>query len=341
MRRWLLLLIFLIRCSETGLEKDYRDVNGIYLKKIGEYYGFNDARDIAGKDGYLYVADGEGIVILNAKNPLKPTVVDTLNPMRSYTTIRVRGDYLYAISYSYPRLEVFDISNPSNPIEIGGCEAWGENFVIRGRYLYMIGGGLRVVNIGNPLEPTQVGWEGIEGSDITVEGNYAYVLEGSGGWSKLHIIDISNPSSPQSCLTYSALKDELLWFYAIESKGSYLMGIAPAYKADGVELLDITDPWDIKYLDFCGLPPEICENPKTFLVDSLFIYTLGVHSKGSGYGLFLLSFSPDSTELAVSEIYEEPESSLGVLRSLSVEGSRIYILGSKGLEIIEMEPIEE
>lgn len=342
MRRGLWLLIFLIRCSETGLNEKYEDVNGIYLEKVGKYYEFNEAEDIAGRDGYIYVADGKGgILILNLKNPSKPTIVDTLNPEEGYTVLVAKKGYLYALSYPY--LEVFDISNPSNPVEIGKCKARGWNFVIKGHYLYMIGGDLEVINIGNPFEPEIIGEQDISGSDITVEGNYAYILEQDGWGSKLHIVDLSTPSFPQPCLTYSALKDAPphLCLYTIKSKGNYLMGVASTPKVDGVELLDITDPWDIKYLDFCSLPQGEYKSPKTFLVDSIFIYTLGHPLEGNGYNLFLLSFSPDSTELAVSEMYEEKDSPMRDYRSIFVEGSRIYILGSNGVEIIEMKPIQE
>jgi hypothetical protein len=100
-------------------------------------------------------------------------------------------------------LVVFDISNPTSPVEVGSTTS-GLNtptyVYVQGRYAYVADSvnGLVIFDISNPTSPIKVGSStaGLTGPvSIYVQGRYAYLADGNNG-NGLVIFDISNPTSP-------------------------------------------------------------------------------------------------------------------------------------------------
>jgi hypothetical protein len=140
---------------------------------------------------------------------------------------------------------VIDVSDPSNPQQIGSIEdgASDGEVVIKGEHAFLVSSGcwhgwciLRasIISLADPSNPVQVGeWsrDGTEylGHGIDVRGDHLYL----GG---LRILDISNPTAP-------VLKG------AVDLDGFFANGLAVAgdfaYVADGeigVHVVDIADP---------------------------------------------------------------------------------------------------
>ncbi|MCL6629146.1 MAG: hypothetical protein K6U00_06065, partial [Armatimonadetes bacterium] len=113
--------------------------------------------------------------------------------------VAVSGNYAYA--GVGPRLVVLDITNPSNPTEVGRSDVLPDNVLdvtVSGGYAYVADGyaGLQVIDISNPAGPVRVGGYDTSGyaRGVAISGSYAYVADGSGGLVILHV-DTTSPGS--------------------------------------------------------------------------------------------------------------------------------------------------
>src|SRR6185295_19848952 len=101
-------------------------------------------------------------------------------------------------------LIVMDVSEPTNPVPIGGFTE-GISYVaevcVVSNYLYVAGGlsGVHILSITNPAMPARVGWyqqlNPQESARATqVVGRYAYVANDLDG---MMILDVANPAAPR------------------------------------------------------------------------------------------------------------------------------------------------
>ncbi len=105
----------------------------------------------------LRIAGGFGIV--NVTYPAKPVLVNRVS-MEGYTVSAMAAAEGHLIVYSQPRLRIYDIGDPFNPIEVGGLDL--------------------------PLgEPT-----------LAVAGDTVYLFTPSGDHATLFAVDISDPAHP-------------------------------------------------------------------------------------------------------------------------------------------------
>ncbi|WP_370574160.1 PGF-pre-PGF domain-containing protein [Methanomethylovorans sp.] len=194
----------------------------------------------------------------------------------SISNVVVNGNYAY-IGQGQDLL-VADISNVSNPIEMGRVTTQSivNNVVISGNYAYVADGqnGLVIVDITNPAAPAIVGAYSSVGAGVALSGNYAYLASGTRG---LVAVDITNPTAPTPVGSYNtsgvASKVAISGNYAYvadDNNGLVVVNIANpavltpvggydtagtasdvflsgnyAYIADGnsgLEIIDITDP---------------------------------------------------------------------------------------------------
>ena len=92
-----------------------------------------------------------------------------------------------------------DVSNASNPIQVGTVDTTGfaNNVFVSGNYTYIADDykGLVVVDISNPSNPVQISQLDTVGyvNDVFISGNYAYIADDYNG---LVVADVSNASNP-------------------------------------------------------------------------------------------------------------------------------------------------
>jgi hypothetical protein len=118
----------------------------------------------------------------------------------------VAGRYAYVLTGGDAMLQVFDVSNPLAPINVGsGSTGNGsplpESVAVSGRYAYVANYGnntLAVMDVSNPLLPVNVGSAptGVQPVSVAVAGRYAYVANVNS--NSLQIFDVSAPSAPVS-----------------------------------------------------------------------------------------------------------------------------------------------
>jgi hypothetical protein len=142
---------------------------------------------------------------------------------------------------------VFDLSEPSAPVGVGGLElghgwisplcvcsyahdlAFSDGYAYVAERSYAGGSGLRVIDVSDPTAPVQVALVETPGEalGVAVSDGYAYVADGGSG---LRVFDVSAPSAPIEVGSYDT--PGTAWDVAVA--GAY------AYVADeeaGLEIL--------------------------------------------------------------------------------------------------------
>ncbi len=145
------------------------------------------------------------------------TTVTGSNPHNVY----VVGNFAYVVNGASNTLQVFDVTNPANPVVEGSVGTATDPLfvVVSGRYAYVTTysspGFLQVFDISNPTNPIFVNEIVVINYDtgLSVQGNYAYVLTGS----DMNIINISNPTNP----TYAGYINVGTVDWSIQVQGKY------------------------------------------------------------------------------------------------------------------------
>ena len=77
-------------------------------------------QDVKVKDGIVYIGDGNGgVEVVNAIDPMNPSVIGYVDLIDGSTGIKVDGDYAYVSEYILGGLQIVDISDPSSPTLAG------------------------------------------------------------------------------------------------------------------------------------------------------------------------------------------------------------------------------
>jgi len=268
----------------------------------------------------------------------------------------VSGNYAYVGQGQH--LVVLDISNPSQPFELGRIHTIDitSDIKISGSYAYVTSdnGGLVIVDISDPAAPTLAGsYDTGYALGVAVSSNYAYVADDENG---LVIIDISNPAAPTLAGSY----DTAGYAKGVAVSGNY------AYVADhhnGLVIIDISNPavptlagsYDTAGYAFgvavSGSYAYVASNNGLVIVNvnnpaaptltgsyGIAGLTMGVVVSGSyayvtdgNNGLVIVDISnPAAPTLAGSYDTEE------YARGVAVSGSYAYVADNSGLVIIDI-----
>jgi hypothetical protein len=235
-------------------------------------YNITNVQGVQVTGNYAYVVDMDsGMKIIDISNPSNPVLkgtYDTTGYGRSngpadynnsgFSSVEIVGNYAYltynyisAVGYSNDtKLDIIDISNPSNPISIGGCYTGGttghpRNVQVVDNLAYMANAldGLVIIDISNPATANIIGRYSTDSyddfgfrsgyaADVEVRGNYAYLADGNLG---LRIFDISDPTNPLLKGTYDTSGEA----YDIQILGNYAY---VADKSSGLQIIDISNP---------------------------------------------------------------------------------------------------
>lgn len=213
-------------CSQGGWIFDVSQRGTI---KLAGNFPANDAVDIAASGNIACVSDWTGghpypeyglIRILNFSNPALPFMQGSYDyswAMSHPNQLSFSGDMLYATSGR--GFDVFDISNPATPVEIGrGIDDPYQpsgDITVTGNLAFVTSVyGLHVFDVSNPSNATQVGVIDISGRSVRVFGDVAYVNSGI-----IDLISVTNPANPiyltslpDDCGSASSLSGSVKWF---------------------------------------------------------------------------------------------------------------------------------
>jgi hypothetical protein len=189
------------------------------LELAGHFGGQTDKVALSGN--YAYLASGPELTILDVSTPSNPYRAGyALAPGMIYG-LAVQGCYVY-IAWNYWNeyngvysggVMIFDVSTPSNPVEVGSHPLPGgaSGLAISGNYLYALWyivvydehssyteGGLQVLDISDPQAIVETGHidygnPNDEPTDIAIGNGYAYLITEI----FLYTLSMENPAQPQ------------------------------------------------------------------------------------------------------------------------------------------------
>ncbi|MEQ9096596.1 MAG: GC-type dockerin domain-anchored protein [Phycisphaerales bacterium] len=192
--------IAIVAAGQAGLETI--DISGVAPQALGIVDTPGHARDVAVRDGYAYIADGEmGLRVIDIRDPANPQIVSGLDTPGLARRVVLSDDYAFI--------------------------ADGVEFPDRG-------GGVQIIDISDPAAPTlAASYEPPQTAvDLRVQGHELFVAFRSG---RIDILDITDPTSPELTSQYStygsvgalAVRDGL---------------VSIGQSVEGLRLLESSDP---------------------------------------------------------------------------------------------------
>jgi len=180
--------------TSTGTNTTPPTVSTAYANTLGNNANANVTIGSNGTStAQLYV--GGSLPTAAVGTAVTGTTGDGNTPFNVY----VQGNYLYEVNNNNTTFEIFDISNPNNPVQMSSIVA-GNNpsgLFVLGQYAYVtneFGNTMVIINISNPTAPVIVDTVNTdsEPNQVYVQGNYAYVVNVNG--NDLQTFDVSNPA---------------------------------------------------------------------------------------------------------------------------------------------------
>ncbi|MEO0227929.1 MAG: T9SS type A sorting domain-containing protein [candidate division WOR-3 bacterium] len=199
---------------EKYWNRDYQITGSLYSRFdslnvhfVGNWpFGYSCAVAYDSLRDLCYLGSGGGVFILDISDPSNPIEVSRIKTRGGgILGLVYLNNFLYLSDWTYG-FEIWDVSNPSVPLRIGGCEILGGSFLGNGAwglavcppYAYVVSkdSGLVVVDISNPTNPYEVArcYLFQQCTNVALSGNYAYVCHFSYG--ELAVIDITDPLNP-------------------------------------------------------------------------------------------------------------------------------------------------
>lgn len=161
---------------------------------------------------HAYVASGsQELHVIDTNDPSNPVPVSRYSSDWSVINVAASQTHVYLIGHredpstgQQRRLEVLDVTVPTNPQRIGTYDLPGYAFYLSivGQQVYSTSGpdGFQVIDVSDPTAPKRLGGCDIEGwaTTLTVTGDYALVgstgfVDSSGGVTTIDLRDPSNP----------------------------------------------------------------------------------------------------------------------------------------------------
>lgn len=268
---------------------------------------------------YLFICTREdGLKVVKIAQPvLPPALVGSLYFSSRSLTVKVWGDYAFLGKYIGGQgIQVIDISDPTNPVHVGGCSTprGVPTVQIAGDYGYtgQCEYGLYVYDFSNPASPVHVATCNTPNSarNCAIEGNYAYVADCPG----FVVIDISNPLSPFMAASCNA---ELAHTIAVSGNYAFCGGFT-----NGLHVIDIANPLNPMLIG--TYPTGICGD---LVVDGDYVYVAT-----GDEGLLIYDIS-DPTSLSLVASYNP---GVGIVQPV-IEGDYVFLAcWSLGLQVLDV-----
>lgn len=316
------------------------------------------ATGIAVQGDYAYIAAGvSGLKIYDISDPLSPDLISSTATADPAYKVFVKADRAYVIAnfqyYYSSHIEVFEISDPSNPARLGTLNPDGmgqiQDLEIRGDYAFAVGNydvGFSIFDISDASKASLIGHYGIpfQSTDICLSGNYALV---AGGEKTISVFDIGDPLNATLIKTLSGANP----IQDFAMSGGYGFFTMQPVTGESFKLVirDLKDPIHMDTsTDKVFSYPGVSFNDDEWMdaVAGLGTYavasTLEVNSSPAIARLRIYDFSDFSLPRLISELIVDDFVDDGAMEfnhELKIAGSVIYALGTDGkLRIYDMRP---
>ena len=225
------------------------------------------------------------------------------------SAVHVAGNYAYVTDMS-GSLRVIDISDPSDPYEVGFCDTPGcaQEVYVSGSYAYVADGILRVIDISDPSEPREVGSCDTPAGGVYVSGEYAYVV----GSLAFSVIDISDPVNPSEVASIPGGE-----VFHVVGNYAYVAGLVPFHPgpdppiiSSAFRVIDISNPANPHEV-FCRISRFVIRT--ALYAAGNYVYLLGYLIRGTG-----VSNPEDESAVRESEGYDYTSYSGGSLSVIDI-----------------------
>ncbi len=182
-------------------------------------------RQIVVDNSLAYLATDNSIVIIDCSNPYYPYILSDFYKVKNYADLVVWNNYLFAARYNSGIIDIFDISNPLNPIfkeEYQYNNFGASNIFVKNDKLYIC---LRIpwhtyylgiFSLSEPLQIEYISSIQIDNNsyDLYVNDMYAFISMYNNG---MQIIKISDPLNPQHICTWWS---QYFWVFPKKTVGT-------------------------------------------------------------------------------------------------------------------------
>ena len=181
--------------KEHGLDDSYytsfHRPESTGLKCIGRW-PWGPSWELCGRDTFLYLGSGSGVRILSTSDSVHPRMLGQINARSLVSQVFVQDTLLFVACGSWGA-QIYSVSDPASPIELGSMDAVIGDLCAKGTFCYAVGGGtFRIYDVADPTQPTQVGAIDDSGDVIEVANGHAFI----GAPGPMNVYDVTDPAHP-------------------------------------------------------------------------------------------------------------------------------------------------
>lgn len=239
---FLLIILSFLTVELTAAAPDLKNLTEVGVFKT------TDPHDAEFFKDYLFIADGNSLLVYNTSDPERPkrlsTFTDINYPGKAYG-LSILENQLYVAAGS-GWIYVLNISDPEKPkklYQMSYSDA-ANDVAVSGKYMYVADSntGMLIFDLTDRMAPELVGafyvlrsnvsgfLSGWGGTSVAVSGNYAFL---NGAHKEgFYVIDVSDPANPKE-IFHSIMRE--VHNIAISGNDVYLA------RADGTALFDLLD----------------------------------------------------------------------------------------------------
>lgn len=137
------------------------------------------------------------LTIVDIADPDNPRVVERHTGFEDAKKIVVSCGKVFVLEENARRVQIIDVSNPTNLVKLGVCTSETEirDFVVVQDHVYLLSEWVSIWDIGDPATPKNTSFFKMENqpTHLQIKGKYACVMDNQG---KLNIVDVSNSLNP-------------------------------------------------------------------------------------------------------------------------------------------------
>ncbi len=305
----------------TQIGSTYVDVNAFFFSVA-----------IQGSNAFVVDPSSYQLVSMdiNTATPVKIASVGLNNGCGSY--IKIKGNYAY-IGGSCHMVQVFDISNPSDMVEVAEIpiSSSSRDIEINGKYLYAISNdNIMVFDITNINNSVVVSSTYVPGSssfyDFTIKDNYLYIADANN--DRIGIYDLSDPINPSYVTSVNLSNAAGDYPMKLQVSGNYVY--STSYVGD-FQVIDISDKNNPSLLStvvaFSG--NSLGARFSDMTLAGRYIYA------NDTYGfLYVIDVKNPNDPVIVKKISTTSD------RALAVQGKKIVLVGGEDFSVFDASGLE-
>ena len=164
--------------------------SGSGLHAIGRW-PWGPSWELCGRDSLLFLGSGSGVRILSISDSIHPRQLGQIAARGLVTQLAIRDTLLFVACGTWGA-QVYSVSDPANPQELGSMDAVIGDLCVQDTLCYALGGdSLRVFNVANPANPVRLSIRSDSSEVMAVTNGYAFC----GNQFTMNVYDVRVPTA--------------------------------------------------------------------------------------------------------------------------------------------------